>query len=746
MNTVSQSPKTWDKEAIIKACDSLRPQDKGQYFICNCPRCGDKTAFCYPQKHLYSVIVCNHRTNCGYQETVAEWLHLSETATATGTETETETEKSKAVTAHGLKIRELVDCGLIGRDEGNYTIAFQTKEGRKYLSLRKEEKTGKMRWLPDKGVNTALLGGTYFPAINNWLENMNDQPLYVMGGTWDFLKAITDGLAATSPIFGEGCLPKTAIDWEIFVPWDTIRIVSQRDKIGLATFAKLARLIKQKFPSKTVAMVALYFAYDLGENGKDYCDYRLVRTRDNFLYLAEKASPIEFLPSKREAATAVATSQHLTDLGNSKRLVSVADGNIRYSHETNTWFGWDGRIWKKDISGAIYGYAREAVGKIYAEAASAPAADRQEIAEFAIKSESRQRIEAMVSLAESEAGIPCLMDEWDRNPWLLNVANGIIDLEKMRFCDKHQRDLNITKMAPTFYEPKAERPAFEKFLEKILPDSETRQFVQRASGYALSGDISEQVIFILYGQGANGKSVFLEALRTVLGKDFSILISPDILTQKQTEMHPTGLADLWGKRLVCTSETGEGRKLAEALIKQITGEDTVRARFMRQDFFEFNATHKIWLATNHKPNIRGTDYAIWRRIVLIPFEVKISQAERDKHLSKKLAKEASGILNWMLEGFRAWQEEGLNPPKAVLAATKEYREEQDVIARFIKEKTTANPNGKIQAAALYALYSAWSTANGEYQLSATSFGKKLSENGYTKYISNGTWYCGIEIT
>jgi putative DNA primase/helicase len=344
------------------------------------------------------------------------------------------------------------------------------------------------------------------------------------------------------------------------------------------------------------------------------------------------------------------------------------------------------------------------------------------------------------------------IEELNRELYALNVQNGVIDLHTGELRE-HRRTDFITRCCLVAYDPKAKAPKWDAFLRRIFADNvAVIDFVQRAAGYSLTGDTGEQCLFILHGSGANGKSVLLEVLGRMLGA-YAKQAAPDLLLAKNQDRHPTELADLFGSRLVTAIETSEGRRLAEALVKQMTGGDKMKARFMRQDFFEFDTTHKLWLATNHKPQVRGTDYAIWRRIRLIPFEVTIPEDKRDPKLAAKLiAEELPGILTWAVQGCLAWQEKGLKPPEKVQAATKAYREEMDVLAGFLDECCEINQDPhKAQlftttAKELYEVYKQWCDRNGEYPETQRSFGMRLTERGLEREKGRYGWsWKGIRV-
>src|SRR5215211_788677 len=272
-------------------------------------------------------------------------------------------------------------------------------------------------------------------------------------------------------------------------------------------------------------------------------------------------------------------------------------------------------------------------------------------------------------------------------------------------------------------------PTWETFLERVLPGDELRTFVQRAAGYSATGDTSEQVMLINHGAGNNGKSTFQEALAAALG-DYSMRAPTEMLMAKRAGGVPNDVARLKGARFVAASETEEGRRLAESLVKDLTGQDTITARFMRAEFFEFKPTHKLWLSTNHKPEIRGTDTAIWRRLRLIPWTVTIPPSEQDKRLPTKLADELPGILAWIVQGCLEWRREGLEAPEEVRKATGRYRAEMDVLAAFIDEECIVSEHAGATAKALYSAYREWCEENGERPESQRRFGGRLKERGF----------------
>ena len=420
-------------------------------------------------------------------------------------------------------------------------------------------------------------------------------------------------------------------------------------------------------------------------------------------------------------------SFNLTDLGNAERFVADHGEDVRYCYPWGKWLVWSGLRWERDDSGRVHRLAKETVRGIYREAAEAEEDQRRkELAKHATRSEAEAKIRAMLELAKSE--LPVSPDELDGDPWLLGAENGTVDLQRGELREHRREDL-ITKLAPVTYDPDAEAPAWERFLERVLPSEDLRAFVRRAVGYSATGDTSEQVMFINHGAGNNGKSTFQEALAAALG-DYAMRAPTEMLMAKRSSGVPNDIARLKGARFVSASETEEGRRLAESLVKDLTGQDTISARFMRAEFFDFRPTHKLWLSTNHKPEIRGTDNAIWRRIRLVPWTVAIPPAERDRKLPERLRSELPGILSWIVRGCLEWHRVGLRAPNEVRRATIEYRAEMDVLAGFLEECCVVDERGRSYSRELYAAYKRWSEDSGERPESQKRLAGRLSERGF----------------
>ena len=426
-------------------------------------------------------------------------------------------------------------------------------------------------------------------------------------------------------------------------------------------------------------------------------------------------------------------SIQFTDSTNAARLIKEHGRDIRYNKAWKKWVVWNGVFWETDDSGAlVQEKGLETVRNIYDEILKTDDhRERIEIEKYAMLSESVRRRKAFVEAAQWDSALNITSDSLDPNPWLLNVKNGTIDVLTSEFTEHRQENM-ITKIANVEYDPKADCPLWKQFVREIMGHkSELINFVQTAAGWSLTGDISEQTMFILYGSGANGKSTFLNTVMHLLG-DYAIATPTESFMKKNSDQNTNDIARLRGTRFVTTTEAEQGRRLSEPLIKKITGNDQMTARFLYGEFFNFTPTFKIWMATNHKPVIKGTDYGIWRRIKLIPFTTRIEESKQDKDLEAKLRQEASGILNWLLEGAARWKRERLQAPAVILNATDEYRGEMDVIGTFLKERCREDFNLTIRIRELYKAYSDWCDDNKEHAVSERFFSLRLKEMGYSQ--------------
>jgi len=433
-------------------------------------------------------------------------------------------------------------------------------------------------------------------------------------------------------------------------------------------------------------------------------------------------------PSANGQTTVGPQPSRCTDLANSERLVARYGTDLRSCKAWGEWACWDGRRWKLDTTYYPITLGKRVARSIYQEAADAETKEeRQELGAWARRSEAEARINAMVSLARD--ALPIEPQQFDTNPWALNVRNGTIDLRTGELRP-HRREDYITKLVDLEYAPQAPCPRWLAFLERIMDgNAGLIRFLQRAMGYSATGSARERRLIITYGTGKNGKGVFLQTGRQVLG-DYSLRTPSATFLARRNDAIPNDLAALRGARFVFASETNDGRRLDEATIKDLTGGEDISARFMRAEWFSFTPTFTPWLATNHRPVIRGTDPAIWDRITLVPFSVRIPDDEQDPALLETLEVEYAGILAWIVQGAAEWYAHGLGAPGEVQTATAAYRKDMDVLGAFLDEHCIADPQAWVLASRLYATYRDWCEQSGERALTQTAFGLRLDERGY----------------
>lgn len=462
---------------------------------------------------------------------------------------------------------------------------------------------------------------------------------------------------------------------------------------------------------------------------------------------AEKLKEKQISQAVREMSADLRSNMYVrgqmqfTDMTNRDFFLKAFPNQIIYCKEWDKFLVWDKTNWTVDNYGKVEEMAVNFIRDMYRGVRYIQ--DRILAADFEkhiIKSESLRRIQAMIGLCKMTEQIKVRSDNLDTDNYLFNTKNCSINLTTYTAKDSEQNDF-ATKCSNVIYDPNAECPTWEKFLMQIFNnDYELIDYVQKAIGYSLSGDVSEQCLFIMWGCGANGKSTFLNTIQEILG-DYSCSASTDSFMKKNGDQS-NDIARLRGMRLVTTSEVEQGEALSESLIKQITGEDELTARFLYGEYFSFRPTFKIFMATNHKPKIKGSDNGIWRRIKLIPFTVTIPPEQRDKNLGAKLKAEASGILNWMLRGYAKWKEEGLKDPAVVREANEEYRDDMDSVGAFIREclNVDATNQMRLPNKNIYEVYLKWTSENNESPLTQKGLATRLQEKGFSKKSSNGLRY------
>jgi putative DNA primase/helicase len=424
----------------------------------------------------------------------------------------------------------------------------------------------------------------------------------------------------------------------------------------------------------------------------------------------------------------------LTDDGNAYRLVDEHGGDLRYVPGVG-WYAWDGSRWLHDSSGEPMRRARALADTLRAEAVKRERehGSDDELAKglrrHARASASRRGLDAMLWIARSDRRVIVDVAELDADPLLVNAPNGTIDLRTGQLRPHERGDL-ITRRVAVPYDPDAVAPTWARFLERVLPPAEVRDYTQRMTGAAAIGDNRDELVHVLHGPGANGKTKFCETICACLG-DYAAAVAAELfLAQRAREASPE-LMRLRGVRLVSASENDEGRTLNVALVKALTGGDTIAARYLyANEVVEFVPIFSPWLRTNHRPVIGDQSEAIWRRVRLVPFTVTIPRGERDTTLQGKLLAELPGVLRWIVEGAHAYLEHGLDPPEDVVAATEAYREEENLLGAFIADRCEVGSDYVTAASELYASWRKWCEEHGENAGSAKALGMRLETAGF----------------
>lgn len=422
--------------------------------------------------------------------------------------------------------------------------------------------------------------------------------------------------------------------------------------------------------------------------------------------------------------------ERLTDLGNARRLVRLHLHELRYVPQWRTWLAWDGRRWRRDATGEVQRRAKEVVGQLHREAWAAGGGRGEEISKWAQKSEAEVRLRAMVEVATTEPLIPVEPNQLDADPWLLNVLNGTIDLRTGILREHRPGDL-MTKMAPVAYDPAATYDRWDAFLDQVTDGDESMvTFLRRAAGYTLTGLTTEEKLFFCYGPTASGKSTFLDALGACLG-DYSMTADFETFVAKE---HSGGaksdVARLAGSRYVRSVEVDEGKRLAEGLVKGLTGGDLITARFLYGNEFEFLPAFKLWLAANDAPRVRHSDEALWRRILRVPFDHSVPEGKRDPTLKRDLRSTTVGgpaVLAWAVRGCLEWQQEKLGVPARVVEETAAYRDEQDPLKEFLEDRCIERDGVWCTKDLLYSAYEQWA---GKRPMSRRKLAELLTHRGF----------------
>ena len=430
----------------------------------------------------------------------------------------------------------------------------------------------------------------------------------------------------------------------------------------------------------------------------------------------------------------------LTDTDNAERLVRLYGDRIRYVEEDRSWVVWDGHRWKHDVR-RVPEMAKQTIRKAQRDCVNHPDRYPAKAIEKLTAALNGPRLREMVKLAQTDERVAISAVDMDTNIWLLNCANGTVDLRTGELKEADPADL-ITKTTGVEFDPAAECPQWESFVSWAMQGrSELVTFMMRAVGMSLTGDTSERVILFCHGGGKNGKSVTLKVIRAILGDGYGQRMQSSTLEavslKRGGAAHTEDVAALKGARFAYTSEMEDGSRFATALLKDLTGDERIRARQLYRSSFEFQPEFTPWIAANHKPAVAAEDQAIWDRLRLIPFDSRIADDEKDPHLGTKLLTEAAGILAWAVRGCLDWQREGLNQPAEVIEATNDYREEMDVFAEFLRAVIGGELHvGNRTSTDLRTAYHGWARGNVDaddplYKPSQKEFKRQMEGHGWT---------------
>ncbi|MEM9490245.1 MAG: phage/plasmid primase, P4 family, partial [Myxococcota bacterium] len=430
-----------------------------------------------------------------------------------------------------------------------------------------------------------------------------------------------------------------------------------------------------------------------------------------------------------------ATIAAFTDVGNAARFARLHSENLRYVPELEQWLRWNDRNWRR---------AHDEIEPMQAAVAVTAemmreglAQDSEDLQEHALKSQQINRLTAMIKIAKSRPGVAIAQAALDRDPYLLTVENGTLNLRTGELGEHRRNDLITTRIAIE-YDPGARSPNWDRFIAEVFePNPDGAEFLRRYAGYSLTGDISAQCLMFAHGSGSNGKGVVFQTFQRMLGERLSVTVPFETFVASRFHDVPGHtLASMYGKRVVLAPEGKKGVRLAEAMIKQLTGGDTISACPKYKPPFNYIPTFKLWMSSNHKPEIRGTDEGIWRRIRVLPFLVNFEH-KRDDYLTDALASELPGILAWAVRGCLDWLADGggikgLGDAQSVTAATEEYRQDSDILGRFIAECCITDiKDAQARTTAVYAAYQRWAERDGiRRPLSAAQFGQELKRRGF----------------
>lgn len=752
---------------LERAGEPVRQTGQGRYVVL-CPSHDDHT----PSLAIEDVgdrVLIHCRTGCANEDIVRKWGLTMKDLFDDNRGDIGPAPARRAATSHGPKPYATFDEAIasvaaVKRCQPEAVYKYWTPEGKLFgATIRfpdaQRGKTFSLVTSRDGGwVNKGPKDGERWPLYgvrdigDVWLPE-NRSPILVVEGEGKVEAAKRLGLTAVSS--PNGASSASIADWSPIAAFP-VAILPDNDAPGRKHAANVAAILQQLNPLASVRIVELPGLADGGdlkdlvsEAGDDAAKLRELKS---MVIDAVETAPRLELPAAGSVAAgqAIRDERHdgaadLTapstwlDVGLARRLAKQIDGRLVYVRERCMWLAFDGRRWAERADHVAVQEAKRMHDDLWKELAGLGPEERKAALRFVQSTGTKKTIDAVLGLTRTEPGINVSLAEFDAQPWLLNVENGVVDL-RTGGITPHDPNLRLTQLAAVKYEPNARSELWERFVREVTcGDEEIARFLQQSFGIALTGDVSDEVLHCHNGSGCNGKSTALEAMRAMMG-DYAAVAPPNLFTARNFDSHPTDIASLHGKRFVTAIEQEANRALREALVKSLTGGDTIRTRRMREDFWEMRPTWHIHIAYNRAPRLSGTDDGIRRRLRVVPWAASFK--DRPDHTVKDRllgTAERPGILAWCIDGLRQRLAAGrLESPQAVMIATDDYIDDEDLVGRFVADCcSTDDPRAEAEIRETLAAFKQWMQADGTPRqvvdtYTANMLGRELARRGFGK--------------
>ncbi|HAT4290172.1 TPA: hypothetical protein I9061_002714 [Clostridium perfringens] len=621
-----------------------------------------------------------------------------------------------------------------GLSEGVYTETFP---GSNSYSM-KDRPGAKELWFPEREH--------ILYNLPNLIEGVkNGQTVYIVEGEKDADNVIKRGLIATTTSIGatKGDLGKKWLkSFNKYFKGANVVLVPDNDKPGMAFMDHVAKQLKSVANSvKIIELPGLATKGDISdwlEAGNDIYDLNNI---------VEKT--LEYVDFKGN----IIYDYNWSDVGNAERLIALHGKDLKYNVNDGKWYVWNGSYWEKDVNFKVDNLYRSVLRRFQSAIPTIDLVDENETKKarekanaFVLRNETDGKIKATINQAKTFNNISFV--ESDMDDYLLNTPKETINLRDLSQKQHDRKDL-ITQVAGVNCNPNTECPNWLAFLNRIFcGDQELINYVQKAVGYSLTGDMTEQCLFMLWGGGANGKSTFVKALEDIMGTYSATIKGETLMESKGQEGARGDLARLTNKRVVIASELQEGQVFNEPLLKVLSAGETLPVRFMYQEEFMLKPKFKLWIMTNKKPKVKGNDHGIWRRWRMIPFKYKFTEKEKDPNFyEEKLKPELEGILLWAITGYQMWKEQGFEAPEEVKEAVEDYKMDMDQVARFIEDCCVTGEKQECTGREMYNEYVNWCINEGEqYKMTNHKLARDLKEKGFiNKRRTSGKYWVGISI-